>query len=546
MTYRVAEAIVDSMVAHGADRAFSVPGESFLALLDALHAREDFDLVTCRHEGSAALAAIADAKLTGRAGIVMASRGPGAFNAAIGVHVAAEEAVPLILLIGQVETTNLGRGAVQEIDSAKAFSGLLKWSGRIDKAAAVAEVMARAFAAAASGTPGPVAVELPEDVLTELVERRPARVHGVAFAEATLEDAARVHDLLSKASRPILIVGGECRTDDFRNDLQALVGRWNIPVAVTNKNQDQFSNADPRWVGQLSFFTSPAHTALFSEADLIVAIGSRMGDVSSLGFAFPRQGTNPQKFVHVYPDPSIIGRHFATEVPIASTAHGFVRAALRHGGSGAVSSQWLERVRAAADRAHGWQPQNVVANDVLGHTIMAIARLARNDAVLTTDSGNFAAWVHRIFKMTPANRLLGSACGAMGTGVPAGIAAALRHPGREVLAFVGDGGFLMNGNELITAVDRGLKLRVVVSNNGSYGTIRTHQQQHFPHRVSGTDLANPGFAKLAEAFGARGFRIEHARDAAGIVEQAMRVEGPALIEVCSDPDMSVERSLKWD
>ncbi|MDP9972215.1 acetolactate synthase-1/2/3 large subunit [Variovorax paradoxus] len=546
MTYRVAEAIVDSMVAHGADRAFSVPGESFLALLDALHARRDFDLVTCRHEGSAALAAIADAKLTGRAGIVMASRGPGAFNAAIGVHVAAEEAVPLILLIGQVETPNLGRGAVQEIDTGKAFSGLLKWSGRIDKAASAAEVMARAFAAAASGTPGPVAVELPEDILTELVERQPARVHGVAFADATLEDAARLHELISKASRPILIVGGECRTDDFRNDLQALVDRWNIPVAVTNKNQDQFSNTDPRWVGQLSFFTSPAHTALFSEADLIVAIGSRMGDVSSLGFAFPRQGADAQKFVHVYPDPSMIGRHFSAELPIVSTAHGFVRAALRHGGSGAVSSQWLERVRAAADRAHGWQPHNVVANDVLGHTIMAIARLAQNDAVLTTDSGNFAAWVHRIFKMTPANRLLGSACGAMGTGVPAGIAAALRHPGREVLAFVGDGGFLMNGNELITAVDRGLNLRVVVSNNGSYGTIRTHQQRHFPHRISGTDLANPGFAKLAEAFGARGFRIEHSRDAAGIVEQAMSVEGPALIEVCSDPDMSVERSLKWD
>lgn len=546
MTYRVADAIVDSMVAHGADRAFSVPGESFLALLDALHAREDFDLVTCRHEGSAALAAIADAKLTGRAGIVMASRGPGAFNAAIGVHVAAEEAVPLILLIGQVETPNLGRGAVQEIDSSKAFSGLLKWSGRIDKAAGAAEVMARAFAAAASGTPGPVAVELPEDTLTELVNRQPARVHGVAIAEATLEDVARVHDLLSEASRPILIVGGECRTDDFRNDLRELVDRWGIPIALTNKNQDQFSNTDPHWIGQLSFFTSPAHTALFNEADLLVAIGSRMGDVSSLGFAFPRQDANPQTLVHVYPDPSMIGRHFPTELPIVSTAHGFVRAALRHGGSASPSSQWLQRVREAADRAHGWQPENVVANDVMGHTIMALARLARSDAVLTTDSGNFAAWVHRIFKMTPANRLLGSACGAMGTGVPAGVAAGLRYPGREVLAFVGDGGFLMNGNELITAVDRKLNLRVVVSNNGSYGTIRTHQQRHFPNRVSGTDLANPGFAKLAEAFGARGFRIEHSKDAAGIVEQAINVKGPVLIEVCSDPDISVERSLKWN
>lgn len=544
MAYRVAEAIVDSMLAHGADRGFSVPGESFLALLDALHGRQDFDLVTCRHEGSAALAAIADAKLTGRAGIVMASRGPGAFNAAIGVHVACEEAIALILLIGQVDTPNLGRGAVQEINSAQAFSGLLKWSGRIDKASMASEIMARAFAAAESGTPGPVAVELPEDVLTELAEKTAARVHGLARPEARVDDAARVHELIARASRPILIVGGECRSEAFRKDLQELVDLWDIPVAVTNKNQDQFSNADPHWVGQLGFFAALAHAALFAEADLLVAIGSRMGDVSSLGFAFPRQGADPQKFVHVYPDPAMIGRHFRTDLPIVSTAHGFVRAALRHGGRATASASWLQRARQAAERAQGWRPENVAAEDVMGHAVMALARLARSDAVVTTDSGNFASWVHRIFRMTPANRLLGSACGAMGNGVPAGVAAGLRYPGRQVLAFVGDGGFLMNGNELITAVDRGLNLKVVVSNNGSYGTIRSHQQRHFPDRVSGTDLANPDFAQWAQAFGARGFRIEHAKDAPRIVEQAMQVNGPVLIEVCCDPDVSVERSLR--
>ena len=544
MAYRVAEAIVDSMIAHGADRGFSVPGESFLALLDALHSRQDFDLVTCRHEGSAALAAIADAKLTGRAGIVMVSRGPGAFNAAIGVHVASEEAIPLILMIGQVDTPNLGRGAVQEIDSSKAFSGLLKWSGRIDRAEITTEVMARAFAAAESGTPGPVVVELPEDVLTEVIEKSVARVHGQARPEARVDDVARVHELITKASRPILIVGGECRSDEFREDLQELVDLWNIPVAVTNKNQDQLSNEDSRWIGQLGFFASPAHTALFGEADLLIALGSRMGDVSSLGFAFPRQGTEPQKFVHVYPDPAMIGRHFHTDLAIVSTAHGFVRAALQLGHQATAAAQWLQRAHEAAQRAHGWQPESLAPEDVMGHAVTALARLAKSDAVVTTDSGNFASWVHRIFKMTPANRLLGSACGAMGNGVPAGVAAGLRYPGREILAFVGDGGFLMNGNELITAVDRRLNLKVVVSNNGSYGTIRTHQQRHFPNRVSGTDLANPDFVKLAEAFGARGFRIEHAKDARGIVEQAMKVDGPVLIEVCCEPDVSVERSLK--
>jgi len=542
MAYRVADAIVDSMVAHGVDRGFSVPGESFLALLDALHGRQDVDLVTCRHEGSAALAAVADAKLTGRAGVAMVSRGPGACNAAIGVHVASEEAVPLILLIGQVDTPNLGRGAVQEIDAAKAFAGMLKWSGRIHAAASVGQIMARAFAVAESGTPGPVVVELPEDVLTEVVTRSVVQVHGQARPQAHVDDVAHAHALIAAAHRPLLIVGGECRSDAFRQALQALVDLWNIPVAVTNKNQDQFANADARWVGQLGFFAAPAHTALFGEADLLIALGSRMGDVSSLGFAFPRQGAERQKFVHVYPDPAVIGRHFQTDLAIVSTAHDFVRAALQYGHRATASAAWLQRARQAAQHVHGWQPEHVLPQDVLGNAVTTLAQLAARDAVVTTDSGNFAAWVHRIFHMTPANRLLGSACGAMGNGVPAGVAAGLRYPGRMVLAFVGDGGFLMNGNELITAVDRGLNLKVVVANNRSYGTIRTHQQRHFPNRIIGTDLINPDFVRLAEAFGARGFKIAQAQDAQRIVAEALQVDGPALIEVCCDPDVFAAQS----
>lgn len=544
MTYRVAELIVDSLQAHGVDRAYSVPGESFLALLDALCERDGFDLVTCRHEGSAALAAISDAKLTGRAGVVMASRGPGAFNAAIGVHVAAEEAIPLILLIGQVDTPNLGRGAVQEIDSSKAFSGLLKWSGRIDRANHAAEVMARAFSAATNGAPGPVAVELPEDVLTHLVDQRKPQVNGVSAPSATREDVIAVHAMVAKAERPLLIVGGECRSDGFRADLLRLAERWNIPVALTNKNQDQFSNEHPLFIGQLSFFASPAHIALVKDADLIVAVGSRMGDVSSLGFAHPRQSADPQRFVHVYSDPNLIGRHFHTDLPIVSTAHAFVQAALAHGGVATLSSKWGARVRAAAAAAHGWNSTDVPQRDVMGHAIMAIEKRASRDAILTTDSGNFAGWVHRIFKMTPANRLLGSACGAMGTGVPAGVAAALRFPGRQVIAFCGDGGFLMNGNEFTTAVARCLNLIVVVSNNGSYGTIRLHQQRHFPDRISGTDLSNPNFAALAEAFGARAVRIRTSAEADALVERAMSEPGPVLIEILSEPDITAESSMR--
>ncbi|RYF37179.1 MAG: decarboxylase, partial [Comamonadaceae bacterium] len=320
--------------------------------------------------------------------------------------------------------------------------------------------------------------------------------------------------------------------------------QWNVPVALTNKNQDQFPNEHPLFVGQLSFFASPAHLSLVKDADLIVAVGSRMGDVSSLGFAHPRQGSDRQRFAHVYPDPNLIGRHFHTALAVVSTAHAFIRAALAHGGTATLAPEWGSRVLAAAAAAHGWRSSDVPKEDVMGHAIMAIAQRAEKDAVLTTDSGNFAGWVHRIFKMTPANRLLGSACGAMGTGVPAGVAAALRFPGRQVIAFCGDGGFLMNGNEFTTAVARGLNLIVVVSNNGSYGTIRLHQQRHFPNRISGTDLSNPDFAALAEAFGARAVRIRNAEDANAAVERAMSGSGPVLIEILSDPDITAESSLR--
>lgn len=544
MTYRIGELIADSLIHHGVDRAFSVPGESFLGLLDALLDRPALDLVTCRHEGSASLAAVADAKLTGRPGVVMASRGPGAFNAAIGVHVAAEEAIPLILLIGQVDRPNLGRGAVQEIDSAKAFAGLLKWSGRIDHPAQAAEIMARAFAIASTGTPGPVAVELPEDVLVETIDKPAPRRHGMAKATASPNEIEQVLETLRSSRKPVMIVGGECRSDTFRTDLLQLAEQWGVPVALTNKNQDQFPNTHPLFVGQLSFFASPAHVDLFAEADLFIALGSRMGDVSSLGYGYPRQAHARQKFVHIYPDAGVIGRNFQTDLSVVSSSHPFVTEALRHAGRHEVGADWLAKVGHAAVKAHGWNPDRIAPEDVMGQAITAIAARAAPDAVLTTDSGNFAGWVHRIFKMTPQNRLLGSACGAMGSGVPAAVAAGLRYPDRQVIAFCGDGGFLMNGNEIATAVARNLNIKIVVSNNGSYGTIRTHQQRHFPGRVSGTDLSNPNFAVLARAFGATGFRIEHTGQVRDVVAEAMAVRGPAMIEICNDVDVNVDRSLQ--
>jgi acetolactate synthase-1/2/3 large subunit len=543
MAFRVADLIVDALIAHGVDRAFGVPGESFLALLDALYERDEIDLVTCRHEGSASLAAVADAKLTGRAGVVMVSRGPGASNAAIGLHVASQEAIPLVLLVGQVETPNLNRDAVQEIDTGRAFSGLIKWSIRIDSAAQAPEMMARAFSVALSGTPGPVVVELPEDVLEVDAGLLSARVHGIARAEPSRTAVEQAAVLLGDAERPILLVGGECRTTEFREDLVALSEHWNVPVAVTTKMQDQYPNDHRLWIGHLGFFMSPAHVGLFERADLIVAVGTRLGDLSSLGFRFPRQFPTPQPLVHVYPDPNAIGTHFHTDLAIVASAHPFLRSWLELPVVGRERDGWIEAVAKAREAVHAWPEQRIPSADVLGHAVAAIAKRFPADGIVTTDSGNFAAWVHRIFRFKPSARLLGSACGAMGSGVPSALSASLRYPDRQVIAFCGDGGFLMTGNELATAVARRLNIKILISNNRSYGTIRTHQEKAFPKRPWGTDLSNPDFAALARAFGAQGYTITNAAQAAEVVAEAMSANGPVVIEVRSDVRQTIDRSL---
>ncbi|MCV9938421.1 thiamine pyrophosphate-binding protein [Boseaceae bacterium BT-24-1] len=541
--YRLAELIVDSLVAHGVDRAFSVPGESFLPLLDALRDRTEIDVVTSRHEGAAALAAVGDAKLTGRPGVVMASRGPGAFNAALGLHVAEQEAIPLILLLGQVDLPNLGRNAVQEIDTATTFAGVIKWSTRLGDPALAREQIARAFVVATSGTPGPVVIELPEDALAFAASPARPTVHGTARPGTTTEDTGRASAAIAAAEKPILIVGGECRTPEFRADLIRMCDHLGLPVVLTNKNQDQFPNRHALYAGQMGFFPSAPLKGLIEGADLIVAIGTRLGDLSTMGFSFPRQLPAAQPLVHVYPDANLVGRRFETAVPVVSTAHDFVRAMIATDARRATPCR-LAEIEATRRAVHEWRPERLPQADVFGHAVDAIAAAAEQEAVITTDSGNFAGWVHRAFAFTPAHRLLGSGCGAMGSGVPSGIAAALRYPGRRVIAFCGDGGFLMTGNELAVASARGLDLMVVVSNNGSYGTIRSHQERAFPGRVSGTDLANPDFAALGAAFGAKAFRIASAEEARPTVVMAMAERGPVLIEVVCDVRQTLEISTQ--
>lgn len=544
MNRRVSDLVAESLVAHRVDRAFCVPGESFLPLLDALIEHPSIDLVTCRHEGAGALAAIADAKLTGRPGVVMVSRGPGLCNAALALHVASQEAIPLIVLMGQVDTPMLGRDAVQEIDTKSTFSGTVKWTCRLSSPDGVAEQVARAFTVASSGTPGAVIVELPEDILSLGVQssNRP-RVHGVARPSPSSLAVRQAAAALTQSTKPLLIVGGECRTGEFRDALLRLSDAWRVPVIVTNKNQDQYPNDHTMFVGQLGIFVSSAHIRLFEESDLILAIGTRLGDLSSMGFQIPRQMPSPQKLIHVYPDPNSIGRHFTTHIPIISSSMEFVTALSEENGRSGTTEAWISEISAVRRAHHTWIQELAPESDVLGHTIAAIANLADDNSVVTTDSGNFAAWVHRIFRFQTTQRLLGSACGAMGTGVPSGLAACLRFPERQVIAFCGDGGFLMTGNELAVAVDRQLPMKIVVSNNKSYGTIRSYQERAYPRRIKGTDLSNPDFCTLARAYGATGFTIKNTSEAARIVEDALACPGPAIIDVYCAADQTLDRSV---
>lgn len=358
MIYRVAELVADCLVAHGVDRAFGVPGESFLALLAALRDRNYFDLVTCRHEGSASLAAVADAKLTGCAGVVMTSRGPGAFNAALGLHVAAQEAIPLVMLVGQVDRPNLARDAVQEIVCGRSFDGVLKWSVRLNPADLVREMIARALAVAHAGTPGPVAIELPEDLLEDPAERFVATANGAERPEPGAAAIEQARTALMAAERPILLVGGEGRTASFREDLVAFSEKWNVPVVTMNKMQDQFPNSHPLWAGQFGFFTSQPDVKLLERADVVVAVGTRLGDLSSLGFALPRQAKPRQPLVHVYPDPDAIRKARSDRRPggirIARVRVGHARCSRDGAGPHRVASRgcrgadghaWLASVR---------------------------------------------------------------------------------------------------------------------------------------------------------------------------------------------------------
>ncbi len=525
-----AECIVEFLAQQGVDRAFCVPGESYIALLDALHANNRLDLVTCRSEGGAGFMAVADAKLSGRPGVVLVSRGPGACNASIAVHTAEQDAVPLILLIGQVEKRDLRRNAFQEIDYANMFRGVAKWIGEATTAEQVPELIARAYAMAMGGVPGPVVLSLPEDVLAEQCgEPWPATLPRTPPPSAA--DVAALAALLRAAERPIVLAGHGFDTPgglEGRAGLQAFAEAWNLPVAVSFRRQDLFDNTHALYAGDLGLRNPDAQRAAFAEADLVIALGTRLTDITTQGWTWPAPG---QKLVHVCADPRFLGWQFPAGLAINADARALVAAlGSEKPGAPAGRAAWNVQLRAL----HVADCRVPVRDLPDGIAFAEVAKLVEasigQDAIVTLDAGTFGAPFYRKVAWKPGQRLLAPISGAMGFGIPAAVAASLRHPGRPVIGCLGDGGALMTGGEFAVAVARGAPVKMLLSDNGSYASIRIHQERAHPGRVSGTSLINPDFSQWAAAFRVPVTTIEDKAQLPKLVS-ALAAPGPGAIVV---------------
>jgi len=534
MPRRAADLLVDCLAAHGVDRVFCVPGESYLAVLDALHDSNAIETIVCRHESGAGFMAVGDAKVTGRPGIAFVSRGPGATNASIAVHVAEQDAVPLVLFIGQVPRAEIGRRSFQEVDYAKTFADMAKAVHLIHDPARVPEIIARAFVEAQAPTPGPVIVVLPEDMLEDEVEAGVVEPIAVPHAGPAAEAAiAEIAALIAKAERPLLIAGGiGVGTARGRAALRAASEAHQLPVALSFKRQDYFPNTHPHYAGHLGFKIPKPAAERFAEADLMLAVGTRLTEVTSQGYTLPASPVPRQPLVHVHDDPRQIGRNYAAMMALVADPVAVLEALAASPGKkvSPARAKWISKLHDPVAKSMPWSAPADGLLD-MGPIVAALAERLDQDAILVTDAGNFSGWLHRHFPFSGEHLLIGCVGGAMGIGMPASVAAALRHPGRQVIHLLGDGGALMTGSELATAVQYGAKVKTFISNNGSYATIRMHQEIAYKGRVHGTALKNPDFAKWAESFGARGFTIASIGEAPAVVAQALAHDGPVVVDV---------------
>ncbi|TNE59604.1 MAG: thiamine pyrophosphate-binding protein [Sphingomonadales bacterium] len=501
-----ARLLVDCLIEQGTDRIFTVPGESFLQVLDALHGRDEIDLVTCRQEGGVAFMACADGTMTGRPGIAFVTRGPGATNASIGVHVAHQDSQPMILFVGDVDRSMREREGFQEIDFPAFFGPICKWAARIDSADRIPEFVARAFATAISGRPGPVVLALPEDMLNDATPATP-RPFIPRPSQAPCPDAMQaLMAMIGDAASPIAIIGGAGWNPKAREHFQQFAERIGLPVATAFRRQDAISPSSPVYAGNLGYGPNPKLVERVKQADLVLAVGARLGEATTDGYSFPELDRAEQLLVHVHPDPEELNRVYRTDLALCCAMDDFAEAAALWEDHSIISFDAGAQAHTEWEAFATPKPADFALD--LGQCVAFMRDIFPPDTIICNGAGNFSGWWHRYWRYDGFATQLAPTSGAMGYGVPAAVAAARRYPDRKVVALAGDGDFLMNGQELATAVQHGCDMTVLVIDNGAYGTIRMHQEREFPERVSGTELANPDFAALGAAFGAWTARAE--------------------------------------
>ncbi|MEO8420000.1 MAG: thiamine pyrophosphate-binding protein [Hyphomicrobium sp.] len=535
--------LIDQLVGEGCTTLFTVPGESFIAALDALFDATSIRTVVCRHEGGAAMMAEATGKLTGMPGVAFVTRAPGATNAASGVYVAHHDATPMVLLVGLIERADEGRGAFQEIDLEAMFGDVANWVGIVREAERIPEFVARAFNAARSGRPGPVVLGLPEDVLFASAETNDGAPAQPPALTPSAGQMTRLKAKLSAAERPLLVLGGGGWSEATSLHIGKFAAAFDLPVVAAFRRQDHLDNRHPSYVGHAGIDIDTKVAAAIRSADLLIVIGEGLGDVATGGYTMVVPPKPAQYLVHAHPSAAEIGRVYRADLPIITTAEAFARALARLKPPAKMRWSRMRRdLRTGYERS--LKPVATVGAVRLEEVIAALSRELPEDAIVTNGAGNYAAFLHRYFQYKGWPTQLAPTSGSMGYGLPAAVAAKLVHPQRTVVALAGDGCLLMTVQELATAVQYGLPIVVIVANNGMYGTIRMHQERHYPGRVVGTTLVNPDFVALARSFGATAERVETTAAFVPALRRALAADGPALIELCIDSEaISVRRTL---
>jgi len=527
--------LVDQLLIHGADLAFTVPGESFLAVLDGFFdVREKLKLVVCRHEAGAANMAEAYGKLTNRPGLCFVTRGPGATQASVGVHTAFQDSTPMILFVGDVGGDFRDREAFQEVDFAAMFRPLAKWAERIDDVDRIPEYVARAFQIATSGRRGPVVLALPEDMLARESKAADAKPYAPSEPHPGREAMERFRQLLAAARNPLVILGGPNWSREACNDMQRFVEANALPCACAFRYQDLFDNRHEQYVGDVGIGINPVLAGRVKQADLLIVVGARLGEMTTSGYTLLDSPVPRQKLVHVHPGAEEIGRVFQPELGILSAPAHFARACAAM--DPVQSPPWRNAASEGRADFTAWSARREIPGRVqMWDVVDYINQHVPEDTIFTNGAGNFSGWLHRFHRYTGWRTQLAPTSGAMGYGVPAAIAAKIARPERTVVCFAGDGDFLMTGQELATAAQYNAPIIVIVVNNGMYGTIRMHQEKHYPGRISGTDLVNPHFAAFARAFGAVGEIVEETAQFGPAFDRCLASGKPAVIEVRIDP-----------